>query len=97
MKSVRQFTLYLLTFLILVFTNLVIIHAQESKTTLTIGTTYIIDTLNPTTSLYSYNLKGLFYETLIEATDGANVEPGLAESWSVSDDGLVWTFKIVQM
>lgn len=70
------------------------LSAQNNSNTLTIGTNYIIDVLNPTTSLYSYNLKGLFYETLVESTDGSNVEPGLAESWEVSEDGLIWTFKI---
>jgi peptide/nickel transport system substrate-binding protein len=88
-KKVGQL-LFVLLFLFPTAINL----GQETPSTLTIGTTYIIDVLNPTTSLYSYNLKGLFYETLIEAADGANVEPGLAESWSVSDDGLVWTFKM---
>src|SRR5690349_2855849 len=68
--------------------------AAQDKTKLTVGTNYIIDVLNPTTSLYGYAEKGLYYETLVEAADGNNVMPGLAESWSVSDDGLIWTFKI---
>jgi peptide/nickel transport system substrate-binding protein len=34
------------------------------------------------------------YDTLVEETKLATPEPGLAESWEVSDDGLVWTFKI---
>src|SRR5215510_6093735 len=69
-------------------------HAQADPTTLTIGRTYLIDSLNPTVGYYGYNIRGLLYETLVEAADGSNVEPGLAESWSASDDGLTWTFKI---
>ncbi len=69
-------------------------QAQSDPTTLTIGRTYLIDSLNPTVGYYGYNLRGLMYETLVEAADGSNVEPGLAESWSASEDGLVWTFKI---
>lgn len=70
-------------------------HAQGvGETTLRVGTTYIIDTINPAASFFGYNIKSLLYETLVEAADGNNVYPGLAESWSVSEDGLVWTFKL---
>ena len=35
------------------------------------------------------------YETLTtNKTDGTGVDPGLATDWSVSDDGLTWTFNI---
>ena len=37
----------------------------------------------------------LFYEQLIRvAPDGYGCEPGLAESWEVSDDGKTYTFKV---
>lgn len=37
----------------------------------------------------------LFYEQLIRvAPDGLSLEPGLAESWEVSDDGLTYTFRV---
>jgi peptide/nickel transport system substrate-binding protein len=61
---------------------------------LRIGTTSIWDAINPATGWESYNLRYLFYDGLIEWTGLTSFEPGLAESWTVSDDGLVWTFKI---
>jgi peptide/nickel transport system substrate-binding protein len=36
------------------------------------------------------------YDTLIFPTKGGGVEPWLAESWEVSDDGLTYTFKLRQ-
>jgi len=62
--------------------------------TLRVGTTYIWDTANPTFGWYNYGLRYLLYDTLVEEAGISNFVPGLAESWTVSDDGLVWTFKI---
>jgi peptide/nickel transport system substrate-binding protein len=62
--------------------------------TLRVGITYIWDTANPTFGWYGYALRYLLYDTLVEEAGIGNFIPGLAESWSVSDDGLVWTFKI---
>lgn len=63
-------------------------------TVLDVGTTYIWDTANPTYGWYNYGLRYLIYDTLVEEMGISNFQPGLAESWTVSDDGLVWTFKI---
>lgn len=82
--------------LLLVLIPLTFAQAQDEPTTLTVGTSYIIDTLNPTVGYYGYNIRGLLYDTLVEQADGSNVEAGLAESWTVSDDGLVWTFQLRQ-
>ncbi len=69
--------------------------AQAKKpVTLRIGTTYIWDTANPTIGWYNYTLRYMIYDTLVEEAGIANFIPGLAESWKMSDDGLVWTFKI---
>jgi peptide/nickel transport system substrate-binding protein len=62
--------------------------------TLRVGTTYIWDTANPAIGWYGYTLRYLLYDTLVEEAGISNFVPGLAESWEVSDDGLVWTFKI---
>jgi peptide/nickel transport system substrate-binding protein len=68
--------------------------AEPEPVTLRIGTTYIWDTANPTFGWYGYTLRYLLYDTLVEEAGISNFVPGLAESWTVSDDGLVWTFKI---
>jgi peptide/nickel transport system substrate-binding protein len=62
--------------------------------TMRVGTTYIWDTANPTFGWYGYNIRRLLYDTVVDWTGLSNTGPGLAESWSTSDDGLVWTFKI---
>lgn len=69
------------------------IHAQEPST-LRLGSTLIIDTLNPANGFYGYGVRTLFHDTLIQWAGEDRFEPGLAESWEVSEDGLTWTFKI---
>jgi peptide/nickel transport system substrate-binding protein len=34
------------------------------------------------------------FDTLVQYTDGGDVEPALAAQWSVSKDGLVWSFRL---
>ncbi len=68
--------------------------ATKEPVTLRVGTTYIWDTVNPAIGWYNYTLRYLIYDTLVEEAGIAHFIPGLAESWTVSDDGLVWTFKI---
>ena len=34
------------------------------------------------------------FDSLLSADENGNVHPGLAESWDVSDDGLVYTFQL---
>ena len=69
-------------------------ESEAEPVTMTVGTTYIWDTANPTFGWYGYTLRYLIYDTLVEEAGISNFIPGLAESWEVSDDGLVWTFKI---
>lgn len=66
----------------------------DEPATLDVGTTYIWDTANPTFGWYGYTIRYMIYDTLVEEQGISNFQPGLAESWTVSDDGLVWTFKI---
>lgn len=67
---------------------------ESEPTTLRIGDTYIWDTANPAIAWYGYNYRYLIYDTLIALETMDSYGPGLAEDWAVSDDGLVWTFKI---
>jgi len=62
--------------------------------TLRIGATTIWDAINPALGWESYTLRYWFHDGLIEWAELQTFEPGLAETWTVSADGLVWTFKI---
>ncbi len=43
-----------------------------------------------------YSIQLLIYDMLVRTDHAGNYEPGLATEWSVSDDGLDWTFKLRQ-
>jgi peptide/nickel transport system substrate-binding protein len=61
---------------------------------LRVGATTIWDAMNPALGWESYTLRYWFHDGLIEWAELQTFEPGLAETWTVSDDGLVWEFKI---
>ena len=54
------------------------------------------DTLDPqkTAGTLTFQTVKSFYDTLVEPDKSGKIVPALAESWTVSDDGLVWTFKL---
>ncbi|MEN8906474.1 MAG: peptide ABC transporter substrate-binding protein, partial [Clostridiales bacterium] len=54
------------------------------------------DTLNPilTKNIYAKDVLRLVFDGLIELNESQIPIPCIAESWTVSDDGLMWTFKI---
>jgi peptide/nickel transport system substrate-binding protein len=62
--------------------------------TFRVGYTYIMDTLNPHSFWYGWTIRWLWYETPVMQLEGEGWSEGLAESWEVSDDGLVWRFNI---
>jgi peptide/nickel transport system substrate-binding protein len=68
--------------------------ASADMITLRVGITYIWDTANPTFGWYNYALRYLLYDTLVEEAGIGHFVPGLAKSWDISEDGLVWTFEI---
>lgn len=92
MKKLRSGALLLLVLALLL--SAFVVSAQPEASTLRFGTTYMIDTLNPANGFYGYGIRPLWYDTLITWAGEDRYEPGLAESWSVSDDELTWTFII---
>lgn len=54
------------------------------------------DTLDPhgTAATLAFMVMKSLYDTLIEPDDEGKLVPALAESWTVSPDGLTWTFKL---
>jgi peptide/nickel transport system substrate-binding protein len=67
-----------------------------SRTTLRVGWSSEPDKMNPITSYSSEALEvlQLVYDKLIEYDTKLQPEPGLAESWSYSDDGLDITYNL---
>lgn len=58
--------------------------------------TTIPDTLNPvsTRNVFVQSYSGLVFESLVKLQKSQNPLPVLSDRWSVSQDGLVWTFHI---
>jgi len=56
------------------------------------------DTLDPhkTSGTLTFQVLKSFYDTLIEPDTTGKLVPALAESWTVTADGLTWTFKLRQ-
>ncbi len=54
------------------------------------------DTLDPqaTAATLAFQVNKSLYDTLVEPDDQGKIMAGLAESWTVSGDGLAWTFKL---
>ena len=70
--------------------------AYSEDTTYTYLYSSEITTLNYLTTSVAQNQKALanFVDTLVEYDAYGNVVPCLAESWTQSDDGLIWTFNL---
>ena len=65
------------------------------KTTLKFGVTNFADTLEPTQNYFGWVvMRYAIGECLAKFDEKMNVQPWLAESWSISDDHMTWTFKI---
>jgi peptide/nickel transport system substrate-binding protein len=72
--------------------------AGTGGVTLRIGTSQKWSTLNPFLALLGNDnmITSINYDLLTEIGPDLQPGPGLAESWTHSDDGLTWTFKIRQ-
>lgn len=64
--------------------------------TINFGLERDISTMNPfvRASGVDLDVRGLIYQPLLDKDLQGNIVPALAESWSVSKDGLVYTFKL---
>lgn len=78
-------------------------YAATPKDTLVVGVASDPSVLDPGVSSDNFDWREIYpaYDRLVKykVVDGkgsTEVEPMLAESWAVSDDGLVWTFKLRQ-
>ena len=70
--------------------------AAPASATARIGWGGSPDSLNPGVGVLAeaYTIYGLVYDAMFELQLDGSYTPELAESFTVSDDGLVWTFKI---
>lgn len=70
--------------------------AQGGSGVLNFGLSGNPDTLDPqkTSGTLTFQVLKSFYDTLVEPDVTGAIVPALAESWTVSADGLVWTFKL---
>ena len=73
-------------------------HAEsEDRVVLTVGLVQDVDSPNVTAGylVSSFEIYNLQYATLTDkAVDDLAIEPGLAESWEASDDGLTYTYTL---
>lgn len=69
--------------------------AQPSNGLLKVGIPGFVDSLEPTESCYGWQVTRYAVGECLTRFDGKMaVRPWLAENWKVSDDKLIWTFKI---
>ena len=71
--------------------------ASQGTKILRVGVTQEVDSLNPFISITRTGtdiLRANFDYLTVYSQQDYSVEPGLAESWTTSDDKLTWTFKI---
>ncbi len=71
--------------------------ADGGAGTFTVGILNDVDSFNPFLGIEAeaYEMWALTYDYMITySMEDMSPEPGLAESWEVSDDGLTWTFHI---
>ncbi len=70
---------------------------EDEKVVFTVGLSNEPDSLNPFLGIEaeSYEMWALTYDYMITySSEDMSPQPGLAESWETSEDGLTWTFDI---
>jgi peptide/nickel transport system substrate-binding protein len=70
--------------------------APAGRDTLVFASSADATTLDPhnTTDTQSDQIISMVYETLLRFDDDMRIVGGLAEAWTVGEDGLTWTFKL---
>jgi len=68
----------------------------QTENVLRVGTTQDLDSMNPwqTALVVGFEVFTLNYDLLVNFGPDLEPVPGFAESWTQSDDGLTWTFKM---
>jgi peptide/nickel transport system substrate-binding protein len=71
-------------------------RAADEKLVLRVGTSQDLDAMNPfnTALVVGFEVFTLNYDLLVNWGGDLEPVPGFAESWTQSEDGLTWTFKI---
>jgi peptide/nickel transport system substrate-binding protein len=94
MKKSAIWVMVLLAFLLGVGGTLL----AQGKGVLNFGLSGNPDTLDPqkTAGTLTFQVLKSLYDTLVEPDTTGKIVPALAESWTVSPDGLIWTFKLRQ-
>lgn len=92
----------LLTFLLALFLCVSLVNCGGAQTstegvhTFRVGSTTAIDTLNPLASYMQVGFEVflLIYDPLVRYDENFEPAGSLAESWTLSEDGLTWTFNL---
>ncbi len=74
----------------------VVAAASDVEQTLVLASGRNLGPGNPHDYSSSFVLLDLLYEPLVRYGQDGTIEPALAESWEISEDGLIWTFALRQ-
>lgn len=85
---------YLPLIALLLLLSLPVLQAQETGGTINIGSTREPDTMDAHRATSSGYLRFIGATLIAKHPDTNDYVPYLAESWTTSDDGLVWTFNL---
>jgi peptide/nickel transport system substrate-binding protein len=71
---------------------------EEKKDSITIGVSYLATSMDPQgyDTQITESILSNVYEPLVRVDADGNIIPGAAETWEISDDGLVYTFHLYE-